>query len=209
MTLRLQFRARAVLALLVGCACTIEHAAGSEFVQVDHDDGYLYRLPYADEVSYAVIQSWGSPLSHTGVEHYTVDFGMPVGTPVHAAREGVVVEVEQENTESCWTRGCDEYANFVAILHSDGTIGEYFHLHKDGVIVQPGQTVSRGQQIAFSGNTGYSTTPHLHFGVYAPTVSGRRRSIDIRFVTSAGIVIRPRTGNRYRTAASRLSVSVR
>jgi murein DD-endopeptidase MepM/ murein hydrolase activator NlpD len=104
---------------------------------------------------------------------------------------------------------CTQLANYVAIRHSDGTIGEYFHLQKDGVLVGRGEAIVRGQQIAFSGNTGYSNVPHLHFGVYTTTTDGGRRSIDIRFVTSTGILVRPRSGSRYRTASSRLSVSAR
>jgi murein DD-endopeptidase MepM/ murein hydrolase activator NlpD len=209
MKLRLRIGARAILALLLCCACVHAPIGASEYAYVDHDDGYLYRLPYGDDVSYAVIQAWGSPLSHTGFEHYTVDFGMPEGTPVHAARDGIVVGVEHRHEHGCWSKHCEAYANFVAIRHSDGTIGEYFHLQKNGVLVAAGDPVTRGQQIALSGNTGYTNVPHLHFGIYAPAPNGGRRSIDFRFVTSNGIVVRPRAGSRYRTAASRLSVSSR
>ena len=209
MTFRLRPGARATLALLLGFALLQQFGAASEDSIVDHDDSYLYRLPYADERSYAVIQTWGSPLSHTGPEHYTIDFGMPVGTPVHAAREGVVVAVEQSHERGCWSGDCVQFANYVAIRHSDDTIGEYLHLHKDGVLVSEGETVRRGQQIALSGNTGYTNAPHLHFGVYMTTSDGHRRSIDIRFESSTGIVSRPRTGIRYRTAPARLSVSAR
>ena len=59
----------------------------------DHDDYYVYRLPYDDDVSYAVLQGYGSKLSHQGSEYFTVDFRMPEGTRIHAAREGTVVLV--------------------------------------------------------------------------------------------------------------------
>lgn len=209
MTFRLRLGARLTLALVLGCVAPQELIIAAEKVLVDHDDSYLYRLPYADEVSYAVIQGWGSPLSHTGPEHYAVDFRMPIGTAVHAAREGIVVAIEQMHERGCWSSGCARFANYVAIRHTDGTIGEYFHLKKNGVLVGLGDSVARGQLIAHSGNTGYSNTPHLHFGVYTTTTDGRRRSIDIRFVTSSGIVNRPRSGSHYRTANSRLSVSAR
>ena len=209
MTFRLRPGASVTLALLLGFALHQQESFASEKLIVDHDDGYLYRLPYADEQSYAVIQTWGSPLSHTGPEHYTIDFGMPVGTPVHAARDGVVVALEQSNERGCWSGDCVRLANYVAVRHSDGSIGEYLHLSKDGVLVGVGEKVKRGQQIALSGNTGYSNAPHLHFGVYVPTSDGHRRSIDIRFESSSGIVIKPRAGIRYRTAPARLSVSAR
>lgn len=209
MTFRLRIGAGATLALLLSCAWVYEATIASELALVDHDDSYLYRLPYADKVSYAVIQSWGSSLSHVGAEYYTIDFGMPEGTPVHAAREGVVIAVEEMHERGCWSTDCARFANYVAIQHSDGTIGEYFHLQRDGSLVTPGEVVARGQRIALSGNTGYTNVPHLHFGVYLPTSDGVRRSIDIRFLTSNGVVFRPRSGSRYRTAGSRLSVSSR
>lgn len=209
MTFRLPGLARAATVLVLSHAVSQGIVAASEPALVDHDDSYLYRLPYADEASWVVVQSWGSPLSHTGSEHFTIDFAMPIGTPVHAAREGVVIGVEQVHERGCWSNGCARFANYVVIRHSDGTVGEYFHLNKDGVIVTEGDRVKRGQLIAFSGNTGYTNSPHLHFGVYTTTADGRRRSIDIRFVTATGVLSRPRAGNRYRTAASRLSVSAR
>src|SRR5262245_58744325 len=45
-------------------------------VDADHDDAYLYRLPYADDVSFPIIQGYGARLSHHGAEQYTLDFGM-------------------------------------------------------------------------------------------------------------------------------------
>ena len=54
--------------------------------------------------------------------------------------------------------------NFVVVLHSDGTTGEYFHLERGSVQVRAGDRVARGQWLARSGNTGFSTVPHLHFG---------------------------------------------
>src|SRR5690606_40628700 len=96
----------------------------------DHDDGYEYRLPYADSESHPVIQGYGAKLSHRGPEQYTVDFGMPVGTPVHAARDGVVVLVEDARDGGCWRDECARLANFIVVLHTDGTTGEYFHLER-------------------------------------------------------------------------------
>ena len=55
--------------------------------------------------------------------------------------------------------------NFVLLLHDDGTLGEYMHLSPSSVQVQPGERVERLQPIALSGNTGFSSTPHLHFQV--------------------------------------------
>lgn len=172
-------------------------------IDPDHDDDYLYRLPYADDTTFPVIQSYGAKLSHRGVEQYTVDFGMPVGTPVHAAREGVVVLLEDSHDGNCWREECGRLANFVVVLHSDGTTGEYFHLERGSVAVRLGEQVRRGQPLALSGNTGYSTAPHLHFGVYRALRGGHTQSVAVRFHTRAGAVSLPRTGGRYLNGSER------
>ena len=89
-------------------------------IDADHDVAYLYRLPYGDEVSFPIIQAYGAKLSHRGAERYTLDFGMPVGTPVHAARDGVVVLVEDSHDVGCPHEECGRFANFAVVLHSDG-----------------------------------------------------------------------------------------
>jgi len=162
-----------------------------------HDDDHLYALPYASGKSYRVLQGYGSRFSHTGLEAYAVDFAMPEGTPVHAARGGVVARVEESHSIGCWDDGCGRYANFIVILHSDGTTGEYYHLQKDGALVEVGDHVVRGQKIGLSGNTGHTTMPHLHFAVYRATEWGNTQSIPVRFTSADGVVLRPRHGARY------------
>jgi murein DD-endopeptidase MepM/ murein hydrolase activator NlpD len=172
-------------------------------IDPDHDDGYEYRLPYGDKVSYAVIQGYDARLSHRGAEQYTVDFGMPVGTPVHAARDGVVALAEDSHDVGCWREECGRLANFVVLLHADGTTGEYFHLQRGSVQVRLGQRVGRGDLLAFSGNTGYTTAPHLHFGVYRTKRDGQTQSLAIRFATRSGTILEPRPGARYLNVPTR------
>lgn len=162
-----------------------------------HDDDHLYVLPYGPGKAYRVIQGYGSRFSHTGLEEFAIDFDMPVGTPVHAARAGIVVRVEQSNDVGCWRDGCGRYANYVVILHEDGTTGEYYHLKQNGSLVDVSDRVERGQHIAYSGNTGHTTMPHLHFAVYRAADWGNTQSIPVRFVTADGIIDRPRRGARY------------
>jgi murein DD-endopeptidase MepM/ murein hydrolase activator NlpD len=166
-------------------------------VGADHDDSYLYRLPYGDGISFPIIQGYGAKLSHRGAESFTLDFGMPVGTPVHAARDGVVVLVEDSHDAGCAREDCGRFANFVVVLHSDGTTGEYFHLQRASVRVRPGDRVARGERLARSGNTGFSTAPHLHFGVYRTGLDGTAESIAVRFQTRRGAIGTPRSGARY------------
>ncbi|HET8698712.1 MAG TPA: M23 family metallopeptidase [Gammaproteobacteria bacterium] len=166
-------------------------------VDADHDDTYEYRLPYGDELSWPVTQGYGAKLSHRGPEQFTVDFGMPPGTPVHAAREGVVVLAEDSHVTGCWSDECARLANFVVVLHADGTTGEYFHLQHGSVQVRVGDRVQRGQRLALSGNTGYSSAPHLHFGVYRTGRDGTTQSVAVRFRTREGVIGEPRAGARY------------
>ncbi len=162
-----------------------------------HDDDHLYSLPYKSGKSFRVVQGYGSRFSHKGLEEFAIDFDMPVGTPIYAARAGVVARVEESHDKGCWEDGCGKYANFIVVLHSDGTTGEYYHLMKDGALVEIGDSVARGQQIGFSGNTGHSTMPHLHFAVYRATEWGNAQSIPVRFQSRDGIIEKPRRGARY------------
>ena len=166
-----------------------------------HDNDHLYLLPYASGMSYRVLQGFGSRFSHRGVEQFAVDFNMPVGTPVHAARGGTIVRVEESNDKGCWEDGCGAYANFIVVMHDDGTTGEYYHLAKDGALVEVGDRVFAGQKIALSGNTGHTALPHLHFAVYRATTSARSQSIPISFISSDGIVYKPRRGQHYLAVA--------
>lgn len=162
-----------------------------------HDDDQLYALPYASGRSYRVLQGYGSRFSHTGLEEFAVDFDMPEGTAVHAARGGVVARVEEAHSRGCWEDGCGKFANFIVILHSDGTTGEYYHLQRNGALVEAGDSVSRGQKIGYSGNTGHTTMPHLHFAVYRAAEWGTTQSIPVRFESADGIIGTPRRGRRY------------
>jgi murein DD-endopeptidase MepM/ murein hydrolase activator NlpD len=83
-----------------------------------------------------------------------------------AARDGVVMQVESDFDKASLNR--EKYggrANFVRIVHDDGTMALYAHLKPEGVLVRAGQRVRRGQTIGLSGNTGFSGGPHLHFVV--------------------------------------------
>ena len=166
-----------------------------------HDEDLLYRLPYESGKSYYVLQGYGSRMSHTGPEQYTVDFNMREGTPVHAARGGIVARTEGSHSKGCWRSGCGKYANYIVILHDDWTTGEYYHLQKHGVLVEVGDRVVAGQQIGLSGNTGNTTMPHLHFGVYRATPWGKFQSIPVRFNSADGPVRKPRRGGLYQAVS--------
>jgi murein DD-endopeptidase MepM/ murein hydrolase activator NlpD len=97
-----------------------------------------------------------------GVGLYAIDFEMPIGTPVVAARSGVVVAVRDSFPDG---NNEDLKENFVFVRHADGTVARYFHLTRGGARVALGDSVRQGQVIALSGNSGQTAGPHLHFDV--------------------------------------------
>ncbi len=150
-------------------------------MHAEHDDEYRYLVPYEQGAFYEVIQGYNGGFSHHGSESYSIDFGMPVGTPIHAARGGTVVDTAEHHNKGGGSQAYAQYANYVIVLHNDGTTGEYFHLMHQGVEVEVGQHVYPGELLGYSGNTGFSTTPHLHFAVYRARPKGDFESIPIIF----------------------------
>jgi len=130
-----------------------------------------YRVPFAAGSRYTVTQAYPDATTHGTVdEAYAIDIAMPVGTDIVAARDGVVFQVVSKNFRG--GANAEEYgtlANVVSILHDDGTFAVYAHLNWDSIRVTPGERVLAGQYIADSGNTGYSSGPHLHFAVQRNT----------------------------------------
>ena len=102
-----------------------------------------------------------NPQIYNGAGHTGVDFGASIGTAVKAAMSGEVIGVENTDLYP----GCYSYGKWIMIKHQNGLSTLYGHLSLQTVSV--GQTVSTGDIIGYSGNTGYTTGPHLHFGVYA------------------------------------------
>ena len=102
-----------------------------------------------------------NPQVYNGSGHNGVDFGVKIGTPIYSSQSGIVLGTG--NTDSaCYGVS---YGKWILIKHSNGLTTLYGHLSIIDVVV--GQTVDVHQKIALSGNTGYSTGPHLHFTVYA------------------------------------------
>lgn len=131
------------------------------------DSRAVYRLPYADGLSFPISQAPGMPpTSHTTpASKNAVDFTMPEGTSVVAARAGVVIDVDLTHQDSGQDTSLMDKANIVQLLHRDGTMAIYAHLKPGAPTVVLGQRVVAGQHLGWSGNTGYSSGPHLHFAV--------------------------------------------
>jgi murein DD-endopeptidase MepM/ murein hydrolase activator NlpD len=163
-------------------------------------DDYVYSLPYTPGATYRVTQGYNGKFSHQGSNQYAIDWKMPEGTPVRAARGGLVVKVKDDSDRGGASMDYDRFNNYVLIRHDDGTLGHYCHLKKGGVQVKPGQVVRTGDLIALSGNTGFSSGAHLHFCVFK-TRSGRERvSIPVKFKDASGEAITLTEGKKYRAA---------
>lgn len=142
-----------------------------------------YPLPWRGG-PFRLTQGPGGRYSHTGPKgRYAMDIAMPVGTPIVAARGGMIIKTE--NSQS--GRGTNPAGNFVRVLHDDGTMGVYLHLKQNSVQVREGQRVQAGDLLAQSGNTGNSTGPHLHF-VVQKNVGLNTVSIPFEFAQPVNIM---------------------
>lgn len=139
------------------------------------------RLPYAVGDSARLIQGNNGPYGHEGHAAYAFDFIMKIGTPVVAARAGVVVAIEEQFRDA--TRKAGE-ENFVIVHHGDSTFARYYHLTTDGALVAVGQSVAAGDTIARSGDSGSSAGPHLHFDVTRTCYRWGCQTISLAFINS-------------------------
>lgn len=163
----------------------------------DNVDTYVYELPYPRGTSHQVVQGYGGLFSHRYIA--ALDFEMPEGTPVYAARAGVVYSYRDNSNESGLTSGYKNKANYIIIRHDDGSFGCYWHLQKNGVLVRKGR-VDKGQQIGFSGATGQVVRPHLHFSVKKKLTYDKDSFVQTKFNTTKGICILKNRGNYERPA---------
>ena len=168
--------------IFLGAALAAGCGSGSDFLSGGASCGPYtapsqspYVLPYPVGQSFLTSQGNCGTYSHTGDDRYAYDFAMPIGTTIVATRAGTVLDLIESNTDD--NGGIS--ANFVRITHSDGTIAIYAHLTKDGVVVSAGASVTQGQSIALSGNSGYSSAGHLHFEVFQDANSSK--SVPVTF----------------------------
>lgn len=120
--------------------------------------------------SVRVTQSFGNTAfaksgAYNGKGHNGIDLAAPVGTPLKAALSGTIIGTG--NTDA--VRGCYSFGKWVMIKHANGLATMYAHMSQIGVTT--GQSVATGQLIGYTGETGYATGPHLHFGVYVSSAT--------------------------------------
>jgi murein DD-endopeptidase MepM/ murein hydrolase activator NlpD len=160
------------------------------------DSSYIYTLPFQNKKKIFLIQAYESMFSHKGER--ALDFKVKKGTKICAARDGVVVSMREDSDKGGLKDENLSDGNYISIKHNDGSVANYWHLQKDGVIVNVGDTVQSGQWIALSGNTGYSAFPHLHFEVQGYDGTGQYKQLATRFYTNRGVIyLRP--GKFYKT----------
>ncbi|MEC5156144.1 M23 family metallopeptidase [Chryseobacterium sp. MP_3.2] len=152
-------------------------------VNVDFKEKNIsYTLPFSPQKKHSIYQGYGGRFSHEAAK--ALDFSLQIGEAVHAARAGKVVQNFTSNSKRCLTKECAKFNNKITILHDDGSLAEYVHLKQNGSVVKNGSQVHEGQLIGYSGNTGWSMGPHLHFSVYTPKIDGGRNYIKTKFKVS-------------------------
>ena len=160
-----------------------------------HEPPGPYRVPFAIATNHKISQAFPDVATHTTPDSYfAVDIVMPIGTDIFAARGGVVFDVASTN----FLAGLDPArhgpnANVVRILHDDGTYAIYAHLNTNSIRVKPGDVVRRGEYIADSGNTGFSSGPHLHFAIVR-NAGMRSESVPFTFLGQNDEYVVPSTG---------------
>lgn len=162
-----------------------------------HSPEAIYLLPSGIHTKAVISQGTGNQKTHNRREHHAVDFEMEEGSPVYAARGGKVALVQEISENGGISKLYNEDANFIMILHDDDTLAIYAHLMKKGSAVEPGDRVEAGQLIGYSGNTGQSHSPHLHFMVIIPSLEGSYKTVETPFATGVGILSVLKAGSHY------------
>lgn len=169
--------------LLVIASVFIYFSLGSEVTT--NLDSFTYELPFKKGSNYKIVQGYGGRFSHKNKA--ALDFAMPVGTPIHAARGGMIYSYKDNSDEGGPFSKYNRKANYIIIRHNDGSLGCYWHLKKDGVVTKTGE-VATGQLIGYSGSTGFVLRPHLHFAVKRVLNYEMNSFVRTKFRTSEGNV---------------------
>jgi Peptidase family M23 len=146
---------------------------------LQEDTSFVYWLPYKEGSWQMMVQGYLTNYSHKTL--VANDFKMKEGTIICAARAGIVLDVE-ESSNIGGLKDKENHWNYLLIMHADSSVAIYGHLKMNGSMVNKGDTILQGQEIAEAGNTGYSAFPHLHFQV----TNKLGEQIAVRFLTKNG-----------------------
>ena len=150
---------------------------GSSTTEPDSD--HRYAVPFGGDARRELTQGYDGAESHLASMRYSLDFAMPEGTPVLAARAGTVLYLQDGFTEGRADPDLLERANLVVVAHSDGTMASYGHLTR-GIQVSVGDIADEGDVLGLSGATGFAGQPHLHFHVGLRMLGTPGRTIPIK-----------------------------
>ncbi|MFT5421851.1 MAG: murein DD-endopeptidase MepM/ murein hydrolase activator NlpD [Candidatus Endobugula sp.] len=158
------------------------------------EDTYLYKFPASSKQAHTITQSFNGSFSHSKRPSiHAVDIAMSVGTYISAAREGTVIWVKDDYHMGGSNKYFLDKANYVKVLHSDGTYAVYAHILLGSLLVEPGDKVMAGDRLARAGSSGYSTGPHLHFVIWK-NVGLKTVSVPFKFINNTGQSFSPRRG---------------
>nr|WP_232017160.1 M23 family metallopeptidase [Gordonia insulae] len=136
---------------------TDQLAVGKQIAAAEAQRENLLRRPlFTSPLPLGQYQFTSTFAMRWGSFHGGIDFAAPLGTPIHAVTDGVVIEAGPASG----------YGNWVQVRAADGTVTMYGHMSSSGVLVQKGQHVTAGDVIALVGSEGFSTGPHCHFEVW-------------------------------------------
>lgn len=160
----------------------IVYNIGNHFLS-ENSKPFEYDLPFPTSKSYSIYQGYNGKFSHQNKN--ALDFDMPIGSKVLAIRKGIIIKVVDKYNRSCPTSNCNRYNNFITVYHEDGTFAEYTHIKYKGSAVNVGQKIEKGELIAYSGNVGWSTGPHLHLEIFSQQIH-QRLTLPVKFKINKG-----------------------
>ncbi|MBS3162872.1 M23 family metallopeptidase [Candidatus Woesearchaeota archaeon] len=125
----------------------------------------VYALPFNKK---DLIKAISHPKAHFAHLSNAIDFILPLGTKVLASKAGKVIDIKVDSNKGGFEPKYNDmkFVNYLTIKHSNKEYSQYVHLKHNGSLVKIGDKVKQGQPIALSGNTGFTTAPHLHFHIF-------------------------------------------
>lgn len=165
----------------------------SVYVEENHSP---YFFPWANGEKRYLSQGYFGAFSHR--DAYALDFNMDIGSPIFAAKGGIVTRVKEDSRRGGPSSSYSDQGNLIEIFHpQEGIFTSYVHLDYQGSLVEVGQVVQTGDPIGFSGNTGFSTGPHLHFEAYRPLEDFTYQTLPVQFYHYDFQLVEPKEGQYY------------